>query len=70
MPAVESSAISRIAYQREGRVLSVWFKDSAECYRYFNVPEAVYNALLNATSKGRYLNAYIKDRYDFCRSAA
>jgi hypothetical protein len=60
-----STAISRIAYEAESQTLSVWFRESGELYRYYEVPPRVYVAFVKASSKGRFFNHYIKDRYSF-----
>ena len=70
MPEVDSTAITRIAYEPESATLSVWFRESGERYRYFAVPRSVYEAFESAASKGRFFNLHIKDRYDYCRKAA
>jgi hypothetical protein len=62
---VPSTAISRIAYEDETRTLSVWFRESGELYRYYEVPRRIYDAFRKAGSKGRFFNHYIKDRYPF-----
>jgi hypothetical protein len=67
---VKSTAVSRIAYDPETATLSVWFRDSGQCYRYFAVPPAAYQAFADAASKGRFFNTHIRDRYDYCRKAA
>jgi hypothetical protein len=67
---VESTAVSRIAYDPATAMLSVWFRDSGACYRYFGVPPATYQAFAAAASKGRFFNIHIRDRYDHCRKAA
>lgn len=67
---IESTAISRIAYEPRRGTLSVWFRETGACYRYFGVPAAVYRAFAAAGSKGRFFNLHIRDRYDFCRKAA
>jgi hypothetical protein len=67
---VDSTAINRIAYDPESATLSVWFRDSGACYRYFAVPLATYHAFAAAASKGRFFNIHIRDRYDYCRKAA
>ncbi len=59
---LNSSMISRIAYDEEAEVLSVWFRESGR-YCYFGVPRAVYEALRTAASAGRYFNEMIKGRY-------
>lgn len=60
-----SSAISRILYEAKTCTLSVWFRESGELYRYYDVPWRVYDAFIKAGSKGRFFNQYIKDRYAF-----
>jgi len=70
MPEIESTAISRIAYRPKSATLLVWFRDSGECYRYFDVPAVIYRAFVAAASKGRFFNLHIKDRYDYCRKVA
>lgn len=60
MPYVSSSAISRIEW--DNGTLSIWFRESGR-YDYFNVPEQVYQAFLQAPSKGTFFNDHIKDRY-------
>ncbi len=70
IPEVDSTAISRIVYERRSGTLSVWFRETGACYRYFAVPPAVHRAFEKAESKGRFFNLHIRDRYDFCRKAA
>ena len=60
-----STAISRIVYEPETRTLNVWFRESGELYRYYEVPPRVHDAFRKAASKGRFFNAHIKDRYAF-----
>jgi len=60
MPYVRSSAISRIEWSNG--TLSIWFHESGK-YDYFGVPESVYNAFLEARSKGTFFNDRIRDRY-------
>jgi len=59
---VISSNIKSIGYDVANGTLEIEFKNSG-IYRYFNVPELLYSTLMNASSKGRYLNDYIKERY-------
>lgn len=59
---LNSSMISRIAYDEETEVLSIWFRQSGR-YVYFGVPRAVYEALRVTPSAGRYFNGLIKGRY-------
>lgn len=62
MPYVQSSAISRIEHDEQTQTLSIWFKGSRR-YDYYGVPKSVYQALMNASSKGTYFAQHIRDRY-------
>jgi hypothetical protein len=62
MPAVESSALNWIDYDKSTQELYVTFK-SGKTYTYYGVPEQVYLALLKASSKGIFFNEYIRDQY-------
>jgi hypothetical protein len=59
---VASSNINSIGCDEATNTLEVEF-NSGSIYRYSGVPEHEYEGLLNASSKGRYLNTHIKDRY-------
>jgi hypothetical protein len=60
----ESSAITRGAYDLDARNLDLWYK-GGDRYRYFNVAEPVFDALLGAASAGEYVNREIKPHYRF-----
>jgi hypothetical protein len=62
-----STTISRIAYEAETGTLSVWFRESGELYRYYEVPPRIFDAFRKAGSKGRFFNLHVKDRYCFQR---
>jgi len=59
---IHSTNIKSVGYN-DG-VLEIEFK-TRSIYQYFNVPENVYLGLLNTSSKGTFLNTYIKDRFRF-----
>ena len=59
---LNSSMISRIAYDDEGQELSIWFRESGR-YVYYGVPREAYEALRTSPSAGRYFNGMIKGRY-------
>lgn len=59
---VRSSNVRSIGYDATSSTLEVEF-NSGGVYQYSGVPEAVYAALMRASSKGSYLNGHIKDRY-------
>lgn len=60
MPYVNSSAMSRIKW--DSGTLSIWFTGSGK-YDYYNVPEALYESLLEARSKGTFFNDHVRDQY-------
>lgn len=56
---VTSSTIRSIGYDTPMAILEVEF-NSGSIYHYFNVPEHLYRGLMNAASKGQFLNEYIR----------
>lgn len=63
---VESSMVHAVGYDEESQILEVVF-NSGGIYRYFNVPEEIYEGLLEAESKGRYMHANVIDLYPYKR---
>ena len=61
---VFSSNIRSIGYDAQSALLEVEFS-SSEVYQYFNVPEHIYNSLINSSSRGQFLNDYIKYNYRY-----
>jgi len=61
---VDSSNIISIGYDLQTNTLEVEF-NSAEIYQYFNVPEHLYQNLMSASSKGQFLNDFIKFSYRY-----
>lgn len=64
---VESSALSRVGYDKREHVLVAEFKDSGAIYAYYDVPESVYNALLDADSIGSYFYYNVRTSYAYER---
>lgn len=56
---VSSSNIASIGYDSMNKVLEVEFLNGS-IYQYYDVPEALYEGLMAADSKGKFLNEYIK----------
>ncbi|HLL76527.1 MAG TPA: TIR domain-containing protein [Pyrinomonadaceae bacterium] len=56
---VRSSNLSSIGYDAQSEILEVAFH-SGSVYRYFGIPEYLFQGLLNASSHGKYLDRYIK----------
>lgn len=61
---VSSSNIESIGYDEESMILRIKFLNSS-IYDYKNVPKIEYDALLNASSVGSYLNRNIKGVYAY-----
>ena len=61
---VSSSNLKSIGYDINTSILEVEFKNG-RVYQYFNVPINVYNAIINASSIGKYLNSNIVGVYKY-----
>lgn len=61
-----SSAFRHIFYRPELEELSVWFRETGRRYKYFGVPQFIYEELLDAPSRGRYYNDSIRGQFE-CR---
>ena len=64
--SVASSNIAAIGYDPATETLEIAFLSGA-IYQYYNVPENMYDQLMREGSKGRFLNAYIKNAYPYSR---
>lgn len=63
--SVESSNLASVGYDAENEILEVQFKHGG-VYQYFDVPENVYEELMNADSHGQYFDRNIKKAgYEF-----
>ncbi|TKJ43715.1 KTSC domain-containing protein [candidate division TA06 bacterium B3_TA06] len=64
---VQSSNLVSVGYNRSTQVLEVEFH-GGRIYQYFGVPLALYDGLMNAPSKGQYLDQNIKkEGYTYIR---
>jgi hypothetical protein len=63
---VVSSHLRAIGFDPENCTLEVEFLDGS-IYQYQGVSQADHDALMDASSKGQYLNANIKGRYPFVK---
>ena len=61
---VESSALVRVAYDKQRAILQVEFCDGA-VYQYLGVPLRIYQDLLRVDSKGAYFNRHIRGPFPF-----
>lgn len=64
--SVASSNIASIGYDAPSQTLEVEFL-SGTIYQYYGVPGNMYDQLMQAGSKGRFLNTYIKNAYGYSR---
>lgn len=64
MQEVDSSAISRIGYSQEYKILRIEFKESEDIYDYYDVPKSAYEKLISADSIGKEYNLSIKGEYE------
>lgn len=63
---VSSSNICSIGYDLGSSTLEIEFNNGT-VYQYAGVPQAEYDALMNAGSHGTYFNANIKNRFSFSK---
>ena len=63
---VASSNIASIGYDEPSETLEVEFLNGS-VYQYYNVPQVLYDQLMQEGSKCRFLHAYIKRSYPYFR---
>lgn len=68
LKAVESEMLVAVGYDQKAHSLLAVFR-TGETYRYKNVPSFVYELLMSADSKGKFMHKYILNRYDYERVA-
>ena len=66
MVPVSSSNLESVGYNAETLTLYVRFIGGG-IYSYANVPDDVFNDLLNAASKGKFFATYIKNIFTFTK---
>lgn len=64
--SVASSNIASIGYDEAVQTLEVEFLNGS-IYQYYNVPMNMFQQLMQDSSKGRFLNTYIKNAYPFTK---
>ena len=62
---VESSSVDAVGYDPVSGKLYVRFVGSGNAYVYYAVPQSVYDEFMASQSKGRFVNAEIKDAFDY-----
>lgn len=64
--SVASSNVASLGYDEPTQTLEVEFH-SGRVYQYYNVPMHVYDQMKRASSKGQFLNTYIKNAFPYSR---
>lgn len=59
---VSSSHLVSVGYDEQFQTLEIEFKDGS-VYQYFDVPDNVYEDLMQAPSQGKFLHAHIMNFY-------
>ena len=65
MHYVDSSNVEAIGYDSDAQELHVRFLQSGETYVYYGVEEWVFDEMMQADSKGTYLNTNVKGTFDY-----
>lgn len=63
---ITSSNIASIGYDADSQTLEIEFLNG-NVYQYFDIPQYVYEELMNASSHGQYLAQNIKGIYRFSK---
>ena len=66
--SVVSSNISAVGYDVASQTLEVEFLNGSR-YQYFGVPSHLHEQMMRESSKGQFLNYYIKNAYPYSRVA-
>jgi len=66
---VDSTTLQALGYDEARELLELEFRSGA-IYQYLHVPQAVYEGLLDAPSKGRFFNAAIRGRFEYAAVAS
>lgn len=64
--SVASTNLGAVGYDAKTRTLEIEFL-SGRVYQYHGVPQNMHDQLMQAPSKGRFFNTYIRDSYPFSR---
>jgi KTSC domain len=68
LKSVESEMLVAAGYDEKSHSMLAVFR-TGETYRYKNVPSFVYERLMRADSKGKFMHKYIIGRFDYERVA-
>ncbi len=65
MQSVESGNLARVGYDSANKLLYIDFHNGS--YVYFDVPDSVYDALINAFDIGKFFASNICGKYEYQR---
>jgi hypothetical protein len=60
---VSSSSVASVGYDPNSETLEVEFVSTGRVYEYYNVPQFMYDRLMDAPSIGVFFNAEIKNSF-------
>ena len=63
---VASTNVASVGYDEGTETLEVEFLNGS-IYQYYNVNMSIYQQMMQAGSKGKFLNTYIKNAYPYSR---
>lgn len=63
---ITSTGIRSVGYERGRQLLEIEYAGGG-VYDYYGVPASIYHGLMNAPSRGRYVNQHIKPRFPYRR---
>lgn len=63
---VASANLQSVGYDAHHQTLEVEFRNGA-IYQYYNLPQFMYERLMEASSKGQFFNAQIRNRFPYSR---
>ncbi len=61
--SVSSSSLASVGYDPGSETLEVEFVATGKVYEYYNVPQFMYDRLVEASSIGQFFNAEIRNAY-------
>ena len=64
--SVESSNLASVGYDAKNQILEIEFNHGG-VYQYFDVPQDVYDELMDADSHGKYFAANIRNDYEYSK---
>ena len=63
---VDSSAIEFAEYNNKDEYLTIYFKNKG-LYRYLNVPHFYWRGLRESSSKGKFINNFVVNKFKFTK---